>query len=115
MQLSRALPTLARKISDAVSSRRASPAPPAPRASAPGSAISEGAAHGHQRRFVLHGSVSGDSAAYRAYAHGHQRSARAYGARRDVARSPRFEMKELGEVTMVSITHLADAFRELLG
>jgi hypothetical protein len=38
-----------------------------------------------------------------------------YGARRDVTRSPLFEMKELGEVTMVSMAHLADAFRELLG
>jgi hypothetical protein len=35
--------------------------------------------------------------------------------RRDVTRPPRFEMKELGEVTMVSTAHLADAFRELLG
>jgi hypothetical protein len=38
-----------------------------------------------------------------------------YGARRDVTRPPRFEMKELVEVTMVSMAHLADAFRELLG
>ena len=28
---------------------------------------------------------------------------------------PRFEMKELGEVTMVSMAHLDDALRELLG
>jgi hypothetical protein len=27
----------------------------------------------------------------------------------------RFEVKELGEITMVSEAHLADAFRELLG
>jgi hypothetical protein len=56
-----------------------------------------------------------DSAAYRAYVHGHRRSVRVYGARRDVTRPPRFEMKELGEVTMVSMAHVADAFRELLG
>jgi hypothetical protein len=80
-----------------------------------GSAISEGAAHGRLRIFVFDGSVSGDSAAYRAYAHGHRRSVRVYGARRDATRPPRFEMKELGEVTMVSMAHLADAFRELLG
>jgi hypothetical protein len=27
----------------------------------------------------------------------------------------RFEVKELGEITMVSMAHPADAFRELLG
>jgi hypothetical protein len=73
-----------------------------------GSAISEGAAHGRLRIFVFDSSVSGDSAACRAYA-------RVYGARRDATRPPRFEMKDLGEVTMVSMAHLADAFRELLG
>jgi hypothetical protein len=78
------------------------------------SAISEGAAHGRLRMFVFDSSVSGDSAACRAYAYSHRRSVRVCGARRDVTRPPRFEMKELGEVTMVSMAQLADAFRELL-
>ena len=85
------------------------------RALTPGSAISKGAAHGRLRIFVFDSNVSVDSAAYPAYAHGHRRSVRVYGARRDVTRPPRFEMKELGEVTMVSMAHLADSFRELLG
>jgi hypothetical protein len=34
---------------------------------------------------------------------------------RGAPRCHRFEMKELGEVTMVSMAHLADACRELLG
>jgi hypothetical protein len=40
---------------------------------------------------------------------------RVSGARRDVTSPPRFETKELGEVTMVSMAQPADAFRELLG
>jgi hypothetical protein len=35
--------------------------------------------------------------------------------RRDITRPTRFEVKELGEINMVSKAHLADAFRELLG
>jgi hypothetical protein len=55
---------LSSTISISVSSRRALPEP---QALTPGSAISEGAAHGRLRRFVFGSSVSGDSAAYRAY------------------------------------------------
>jgi hypothetical protein len=36
-------------------------------------------------------------------------------ARRDITRPTRFEVKELGEIDMVSRAHLAEALRELLG
>jgi hypothetical protein len=94
-------------IPDSVSSRRALREP---QALTPVRQSRRGATHGVCVYFVFDNSVSGTA---RLAERTHTVTGGCARARRDVTRPPRFEMKELGEVTMVSMAHLADAFREL--
>jgi hypothetical protein len=78
----------------------------------PGSATSEGAVRGRLRMFVFDSRINEDSDQLA------ERTRTVTGnlcGRAAISPDPRFEVKELGEVTMVSMAHLADALRELLG
>ena len=76
----------------------------------PGSAISERAIRGRLHMFALGSRVNEDSAACTARAVTGDLCGCAA-----ISPDHRFEVKELGEITMVSMAHPADALRELLG